>query len=87
LIARVTPNEGDENLSRLLVLDVETGNIEDYCNPDPDTPYSSDSFSFIWSPDGKYIATDTTIVDLASRIAYKFPDLYIVDWVGEGKNR
>ncbi len=85
LIARVTPNEGGESLSRLLVLDVETGNIEDYCNPD--TPYTSDSFSFTWSPDGKYISTDTTIVDLESRIAYKFPDLYIVDWVGEGKNR
>jgi Tol biopolymer transport system component len=87
LIARVTPNEGDESLSRLLVLDVETGEIEDYCNPDPENPYSTNSFSFTWSPDSKYIATDTVIVDLASRIAYKIPDVYIVDWVGEGKSR
>lgn len=85
LIARVTPNEGDESLSRLLVLDVETGSVEDYCNPDPDNPYSTDGFSFTWSPDGKYIATDTMIVDLESRQAYKIPDVYIVDWVGEGR--
>lgn len=87
LIARVTPNEGDESLSRLLVLDVETESVEDYCNPDPDNPYSTDGFSFTWSPDGKYIATDTMIVDLESRQAYKIPDVYIVDWVGEGRTQ
>lgn len=86
LTVRVTPNEGDESLSRLLVLEVKTGNIDDYCNPEPENPYSTNSFSFTWSPDGKYIATNDTIVDLASRIAYKFPDLYIVDWVGKGKS-
>lgn len=84
LTVRVTPNEGDESLSRLLVLDVSTEAIEDYCNPE--NPYSTNSFSFTWSPDGKYIATDTTIVDLENRKAYKIPDVLIVDWVGEGKS-
>jgi Tol biopolymer transport system component len=88
LVAHVAQTEGGESFSRLLVLDIATGNIEDYCNPDPETPFSSSgSFSFTWSPDGKFIATDTTIVELESRIAYKIPDIYIVDWVGESQNR
>ena len=85
-IAGVTPNEGGETLNRLLVLDLASGTIDDYCNPDPDTPYTS-GFGFAWSPDGKYIATDTTIVDLNSRVVYKIPDIYIADWVGEGKTQ
>jgi hypothetical protein len=85
-IAGITPNEGGETLNRLLVLDLASGIIEDYCNPGPDNPYSS-GFGFSWSPDGKYIATDTTIVDLNSRVVYKIPDVYIADWVGEGKTQ
>ncbi|HRJ57120.1 MAG TPA: hypothetical protein PLV64_12600 [Anaerolineales bacterium] len=85
-IAGVTPNEGGETLNRLLVLDLASGTIDDYCNPDPDSPYNS-GFGFTWSPDGKYIATDTAIVDLNSRVVYKIPDVYIVDWVGEGKTQ
>lgn len=86
MVAHITPNEGGETFYHLLVLDLASGTIDDYCNPDPDSPYSS-GFGFTWSPDGKYIATDTTIVDLNSRVVYKFPDVYIVDWVGEGKTQ
>lgn len=85
-VAGVTSKEGDKTLDRLLVLDMASGTLEDYCNPDPDNPYSS-SFGFSWSPNGEYIAIDTTIVDLGSRRVYKIPDVYIVNWVGEGKTR
>ncbi len=81
-VAHVTQKEDGKDLSRLLVLDLESREIEDYCNPDPDNPYSTNDFSHAWSPDSKYIATDTTIVDLGKRQAYKFPDVYIIGWVG-----
>lgn len=84
-VANVTQYAGSKTLSQLLVLDRLSGTLEDYCNPDTDNPYSSGSFSYIWSPDSKYIATETTIVDLENRQIYKIPDVLIVDWVGEGK--
>lgn len=85
-IAGVTPKEGGETLNRLLVLDLGSETIDDYCNPDPDTPYTS-GFGFAWSPDGKYIATDTKIVDLNFRVVYKVPNVYIAGWVGVGKTQ
>lgn len=81
-VAHVTQKEGSKDLSRLLVLDLESRQIEDYCNPDPDNPNATNDFSHAWSPDSKYISTDTTIVDLDKRQAYKIPDVYIIGWVG-----
>lgn len=81
-VAHVTQKENGKDLSRLLVLDLESREIEDYCNPDPDNPNATNDLSHAWSPDSKYIATDTTIVDLGKRQAYKVPDAYIIGWVG-----
>jgi hypothetical protein len=67
------PTNNGRSLSRLLVVDVRTGQITDYCK--------WIGFSPVWSPDGRYLAADNMIVDIANKTAYKITDGAIFGWL------
>jgi hypothetical protein len=81
-VTNVIRSANEDPISDLLIFDWSSKELKKFCNLSPNN-HSSSGFLFVWSPDGKYIATDTMIIDLESQTAFEFPDIKIVGWVSD----